>query len=154
MASPRQIREAFINLMSEKDANKALLSNVGDSDPNQIQALQQARQQAREVQGEDPLARTLPEHIEARPPEQGFQTVRGAAPGDPMRLPDADYDSPPAQRFRRDQSKKSQQEAEEEDVRNFEAAVSDVMSGKRDIREVPRPVAEEVIRRDLELGEQ
>ena len=66
MASTKQIRAALINLMSEKDANKAnpggtvyapdQVTNPGAVTGFRDTNLRDARQQAREVQGEDPLA--------------------------------------------------------------------------------------------------
>ena len=66
MASTKQIREALINLMSEKDANKAnpggtvyapdQVTNPGAVTGFRDTNLRDARQQAREVQGTDQLA--------------------------------------------------------------------------------------------------
>jgi len=109
MASPAKIREALIKMMGAKKANEAnpvpydregavwseALYNFNDLD------LKKARQQAREVQGVDPLTTKFPEEGMIDPQAEDIFGESVAAPlegrkfrrdvsKDPSRLPDAE----------------------------------------------------------------
>ena len=115
MASPAKIREALIRLMSAKDTVKRhgdidrFMDDDVDFAPSDrmettgetAQTLRQTRQQAREVQGVDPLTTKFPEEGMIDPQAEDIFGESVAAPlegrkfrrdvsKDPSRLPDAE----------------------------------------------------------------
>ena len=182
MANARLIQEALINLLESKKANttaqKGVSSQLKGGMVDQVDAdiadaraadLARKRVEAQRVQGTDSLRNPAPE-FEAG--SGGAFPVKRTIPQDPSRLPDTEAERT-LERDIRSMSLRGEDEASmlnRTDVEaeraanapqhqfapsgdNFERMVEEVMSGKLDIRDAPKQVAEEVIRRDMALGE-